>query len=57
MHHYHFRVYALDVPSLKLSGNFDGPQVMKAMKSHILAKGESVAIYVLNPVMIKAAAK
>lgn len=57
VHHYHFQVYALDVPSLKLSGNFDGPQVMKAMKSHILAKGESVGTYVLNPTLMKAAAK
>jgi Raf kinase inhibitor-like YbhB/YbcL family protein len=57
VHHYHFQVYALDEPSLKLSGNFDGPRVMKAMKSHILAKGESVGTYVLNPAMMKAAAK
>lgn len=57
VHHYHFQVYALDVPSLKLSGNFDGPQAMKAMKSHILAKGESVGTYVLNPTLMKAAAK
>ena len=57
VHHYHFKVFALDLPSLKLSGNFDGPQVMKAMKSHILAKGESVGTYVLNPALMKAAAK
>lgn len=57
VHHYHFKVFALDVPSLKLSGNFDGPQAMKAMRSHILAKGESVGTYVLNPTLMKAAAK
>jgi Raf kinase inhibitor-like YbhB/YbcL family protein len=56
VHHYHFKVYALDVPTLKLSGNFDGPQALKAMKSHTLAKGESVGTYVLNPAMIKTGA-
>jgi len=56
VHHYHFKVYALDVPSLKLSGNFDGPKALKAMKSHTLAKGESVGTYVLNPAMMKTGA-
>jgi len=56
VHHYHFKVYALDVPSLKLSGNFDGPQALKAMKGHTLAKGESVGTYVLNPALMKTGA-
>lgn len=53
VHHYHFAVYALDVPSLKLNSNFDGPRALKAMKSHILAKGETIGTYVLNPTMTK----
>jgi len=56
-HHYHFQVYALDVPSLKLSGKVDGPAVVKAMKSHVLARGETVGTYVLNPSLMKRAAK
>jgi Raf kinase inhibitor-like YbhB/YbcL family protein len=56
VHHYHFKVYALDVPSLKLSGSFDGPKAVKAMKGHILARGQSVGTYVLNPAMVKKAA-
>jgi phosphatidylethanolamine-binding protein (PEBP) family uncharacterized protein len=45
------------VPSLKLSGKVDGPAVVKAMKSHILAHGETVGTYVLNPSLMKRAAK
>jgi hypothetical protein len=57
VHHYHFQVYALDVPSLKLGGKVDGPAVVKAMKSHVLAHGETVGTYVLNPALMKRAAK
>lgn len=49
VHHYHFAVYAIDVASLNLTGNFDGPEVEKAMKGHVLAKGETVGVYSLNP--------
>ena len=48
-HHYHFWVYALDVPSLGLSGTFRAPDAMKAMRRHVLAKGETAGVYVLNP--------
>lgn len=49
VHHYHFMVYALNVASLNLTGDFKGPDVLKAMKGHVLAKGELVAEYSLNP--------
>ena len=48
-HHYHFWVYALDVPSLGLSGTFRAPDALKAMRRHVLAKGETSGVYVLNP--------
>ena len=48
-HHYHFTVYALDVPTLGLSGTFGAPDALKAMKRHVLAKGEAVGVYALNP--------
>jgi Raf kinase inhibitor-like YbhB/YbcL family protein len=47
-HHYHFIVYALDVAHLGVSGNFTGPDVLKGMQGHILAKGEVVGVYSLN---------
>ena len=51
VHHYHFTVYALDVPSLGLSGRFGGPEVLKAMAGHILAKGSWIGTYTLNPAL------
>ena len=48
-HHYRFMVYALDVPSLGLSGTFRAADVQKAMKQHVVAKGQVVGVYALNP--------
>lgn len=49
LHHYHFTVYALDTPSLGLPPNFRGPDAVKAIGPHVLAKAEIVATYALNP--------
>jgi Raf kinase inhibitor-like YbhB/YbcL family protein len=56
-HHYHFTVYALDVPSLGLAGTFRAPDALKAMKRHVLAKGETVGVYALNPTVAAKLAK
>lgn len=48
-HHYHFTVYALDVPSLGLTGTFRAPDALKAMRRHMLAKGQVTGVYALNP--------
>lgn len=49
IHHYHVKVFALDVPSLKLKGPVTGAQVTDAIAGHILAQGEVVGMYTLNP--------
>jgi Raf kinase inhibitor-like YbhB/YbcL family protein len=49
VHRYVVKVFALDVPSLGLTQAFDGPSAEKAMRGHILAEGEAVATYALNP--------
>ena len=49
IHHYHFTVFALDVPSLGLEGRFGGPEARAAMEGHVLAMGEWVGTYALNP--------
>lgn len=49
MHHYHYEVYALDVKSLGLSGEFEGDAVREAMKGHILGSARVTGIYTLNP--------
>ena len=43
-HHYHFKVYALDA-ILALDRNASKTDLEKAMKGHILAKGELVGLY------------
>jgi hypothetical protein len=44
LHHYYFRLYALDVP-LNLEPGADKATVVKAMSGHILADGELVGTY------------
>jgi hypothetical protein len=51
MHGYAVRVYALDVPTLGLSGAFDGREAEKAMEGRVLAVGEAVGTYTLNPAL------
>jgi hypothetical protein len=53
LHHYHFIVYAIDVPSLGLSGNFTGKDAQAATAKHTLAKGEVVGTYTQNPELMK----
>jgi Raf kinase inhibitor-like YbhB/YbcL family protein len=48
LHHYHFRVYALDVPSLGLEGDFTLDDVKSAIDGHVLDQGEIVGTYTLN---------
>ena len=48
LHHYHFVVYALDVPSLGLEGEFKLDDVRDAIEGHVLDQGELVATYTLN---------
>lgn len=49
IHHYHFTLYALDVPSLGLSGRFGGPEARAAMAGHVLAEARWTGVYSLNP--------
>ena len=47
LHHYHFVVHALDVPSLGLEGEFKLDDVREAMEGHVLDQGELVGTYTL----------
>jgi Raf kinase inhibitor-like YbhB/YbcL family protein len=44
IHHYHFKLYALDAP-LGLKPGATKAELLKAMKGHILAQGELVGTY------------
>jgi Raf kinase inhibitor-like YbhB/YbcL family protein len=44
VHHYHFKLYALDTP-LDLPSGADKQSLLKAMEGHILGRGELVGTY------------
>ena len=44
VHHYHFKLFALDAP-LALNPSLDKAAVLEAMQGHILAEGELVGTY------------
>lgn len=49
IHHYHFTIYALDVESLELSGDFSAADVETAMEGHIIDSARLTGTYTLNP--------
>ena len=44
-HHYHFKLYALAVPTLNLNAGASKDQVLSAMEGHVLAQSEAVGTY------------
>ncbi|GAA4164297.1 hypothetical protein GCM10023069_18880 [Shinella granuli] len=44
-HHYHFQVFALDVDTLGIDPGATREDVLKAMSSHVLSKGEIVGTF------------
>lgn len=48
-HRYIFTLYALDAPTLAVSGHFTGAQARAAMKGHVLAEASLTGRYTLNP--------
>lgn len=53
VHHYHFQIYALNVAHLSLPSGFTGPDAVKAIQGHVLARGEIVGLYTQNPAVAK----
>jgi len=49
VHGYRFAVYALDVPSLGLSGRFTGHDVREKMKGHVLDSAMMLGVYAIFP--------
>lgn len=48
-HHYIFTLYALDYARCPAGGAFKGPEVLDAMKGHIIAQASITGLYSLNP--------
>jgi Raf kinase inhibitor-like YbhB/YbcL family protein len=51
MHHYIFRLYALDVPTLGIARGYTGIQFKQAIFGHILDEAQIIASYTLNPAL------
>lgn len=49
VHHYVFTLYALDAPTLGLTGAFGGGDARKALEGHVLAEASWTGTYTLNP--------
>ncbi|HKR76450.1 MAG TPA: YbhB/YbcL family Raf kinase inhibitor-like protein [Rhodanobacter sp.] len=49
VHHYHFRIHALDVARLDLSTGFTLAELREAMHGHVLAEAEWVGTYSIRP--------
>ena len=52
IHHYVFTVFALDVESLELHGDFTGHDVRDAIESHVLDQASVEGTYTQNPRLI-----
>lgn len=51
VHHYIFRLYALDIARLPVAGTFTGEQACAALHGHILDEAQLIAAYTLNPAL------
>jgi len=49
VHHYMFRIYALDTPRLELKGRFTCADVLNAIHGHIIDEAQLIGTYTLNP--------
>ncbi len=49
VHHYHFRLYALDLPRVPVQGTFTGADVLAAIEGHQLAQASFVGTYAVYP--------
>jgi len=49
VHHYHYSIYALDIETLDLKGEFTGQDTLEAIKGHVLASASHMGTYSMNP--------
>jgi Raf kinase inhibitor-like YbhB/YbcL family protein len=49
VHHYIFTLYALDIDRCAVSGTFKAPDVLAAIRGHVLAQAAITGVYSLNP--------
>lgn len=51
VHRYFFRLFALDIATLPVDGDFTAAQVQAAMQGHVLAEAAIHGTYTLNPAL------
>ena len=51
MHHYHFTVFALDVAKIDLDTGYTGPEMIAAIRDHIIDQASLSVRYSLNPAL------
>ncbi|MBV6324126.1 YbhB/YbcL family Raf kinase inhibitor-like protein [Duganella violaceipulchra] len=51
LHHYIFRLYALDTPRLELEGRFSCADLLNALHGHIIDEAQLIGTYTLNPAL------
>ncbi|HHH38100.1 MAG TPA: YbhB/YbcL family Raf kinase inhibitor-like protein [Sedimenticola sp.] len=49
LHHYHFTLYALDLPRCPVEGRFDRDLVLAAIEGHVLGEAQITGTYSTNP--------
>lgn len=49
LHHYHFVLYATDLPSTPVEGRFTAADVLGAIEGHVIDQAELIGTYSLNP--------
>lgn len=49
VHHYHFTLYALDIPRCPIDGRFGRDRVLAAIDGHVLGTASLMGTYSLNP--------
>src|SRR3954469_20222868 len=49
LHHYYFILYATDLESCPVEGDFTGHDVLAAIRGHVLAEAALIGTYALNP--------
>jgi len=52
VHRYVFTLYALDIERVPVEGRFSGPDVLKAIEGHVIAKAQVTGTYTLNPRLV-----
>lgn len=53
IHHYIFRLYALDVARFPLEGTFTGDEARLAIRGHILDEAQVIGVYSTHPLIAK----